>query len=345
MRFLTTDVVGCITVAALAVATYRTLFVGEWEFISTWDDDGNFLENDLFRGLDWPHVRAMWSAVLINVYEPVAWMFKAAVFSVAGLSSRAVRVATLGAHAAASALIFLLLRRLSAVWSRARRVERGGATAGALLGAAIFAVHPLNVEVVCWPSAQPYAVGMVFAAACLLAYAAARWPSGDGDAPLSLPLLACSVLCYALAVLCKSVYVTLPAALVCVEFAAAMLARSSAAPHPLRRSLSLRVELRALSARLLPFGAFAAATLWMTLAANRDGARFDSDTISLTPGERAVKASMALVACAGRVVWPALLRPHYVVRERNVQAFGAERCGEIVVLPGDAASGVGDGCR
>tara|TARA_B110000208_G_scaffold68034_1_gene88013 strand:+ start:100 stop:720 length:621 start_codon:yes stop_codon:yes gene_type:complete len=175
---------GALLIAVLASVTYSTLFTGEWEFISTWDDDGNFLENDLFRGLDWTHICAMWRAVKINVYEPIGWMVKAAVYGVAGLDSRAVRIATLGAHIIASVGLYLLLLRLGRVWRRAQQRESGGRAAdaaGALIAACVFAVHPLNVEVICWPSAQPYAVGMVFAIASLLAFTAARWPSHTMD--------------------------------------------------------------------------------------------------------------------------------------------------------------------
>ena len=74
----------------------------------------------------------------------------------------------------------------------------------------------------------------------------------------------------------------------------------------------------------------------MTIFANKDGALFDSDTISLAGAERITKAASALLASGGRVVWPVNLRPHYLVHEREVQLGSAARCSEVVALLGDA---------
>ena len=167
-------------------------------------------------------------------------------------------------------------------------------------------------------------------------------------APLASPLLACSVLCYALAVLSKSVFVTLPVAIVCLEFTAAAL-HAAASPPSKSPSPSKSSTLTSASAssnlarlawrfavRLMPFAVCCVATLWMTIFANKDGALFDSDTISLAGAERITKAASALLASGGRVVWPVNLRPHYLVHEREVQLGSAARCSEVVALLGDA---------
>ena len=39
----------------------------QWTFLSTWDDDGNFLENEMIHKLDFKHLQQMFMAVRINV--------------------------------------------------------------------------------------------------------------------------------------------------------------------------------------------------------------------------------------------------------------------------------------
>ena len=52
--------------------------ISTWEFLATWDDDANFLENKLFdTSLAWlPWLQHIFFTSLLNVYEPVACMHK-----------------------------------------------------------------------------------------------------------------------------------------------------------------------------------------------------------------------------------------------------------------------------
>ena len=109
----------------------------------------------------------------INVYEPVAWLFKAVVYRVGGLSPAAFRIASAACHGANACLVYSCCRCLLPLIAAAggnRYVTTAtttgvafesaesfwGACVPSLIGAAVFAVHPINVEVVGWPSALPY---------------------------------------------------------------------------------------------------------------------------------------------------------------------------------------------
>ena len=142
---------------ALTLWAYRPLVRSnseDWTFMKTWDDDTNFIDNDLFRSLSAQHLRRMWSTTMINVYEPVAWFIKALVFHVAGFDSRAFRLASLFFHWANASLTFLISQRLLALWQCGKRtaLRRTHVRLGCLVGAALFATHPLHVEVVGWPT-------------------------------------------------------------------------------------------------------------------------------------------------------------------------------------------------
>ena len=67
--------------------------VREWTFLSTLDDDGNFLENQIIRGLTYDNIYQMVVAVRINVWEPLGWLMKALVYSICGLDSLSNRIA------------------------------------------------------------------------------------------------------------------------------------------------------------------------------------------------------------------------------------------------------------
>ena len=84
--------------AVVLTCAYGPLFHGEWGFMKSWDDDTNFIDNDLFRSLAPSHLWRMLSTTMINVWEPTAWLLKALVYAVFGLSPRAFRIASLVFH-------------------------------------------------------------------------------------------------------------------------------------------------------------------------------------------------------------------------------------------------------
>ena len=122
-----------------------------------WDDDLNFLGNADYRGLGWPQVRWAGTNFKAGVYQPMAWLAFEAQYVLFGLDPRGYHLTSLLLHAAVAvcfyALAVALLVRcrpdpfLGSPWAR---------TVGAGLAAALFAVHPLQVEAVAWASCQPY---------------------------------------------------------------------------------------------------------------------------------------------------------------------------------------------
>ena len=82
--------------------------VSDWTFLSTWDDDGNFLENQIIRGLTYDNIYQMMVAVRINVWEPLGWLMKALVYSCCGLDSLSNRIAAFMLHTINSVLLYEL---------------------------------------------------------------------------------------------------------------------------------------------------------------------------------------------------------------------------------------------
>lgn len=179
-------------VLLLLLLTYSPLIFandGDWEFITQWDDDSNFVENPIFqKGLTWSNwLRLVFFTSKINVYEPIAWLFKYVVFVLNGfqLSSHAVRLASFALHVLNSAVLLpaCCIRFLKMLRHLQEKEEANNSTAAnqaidsrklmifrieletipcVYLACSIFAVHPVHVELVGWPSAQSYLLGGTF---------------------------------------------------------------------------------------------------------------------------------------------------------------------------------------
>ena len=142
--------------------------VRKWTFLSTWDDDGNFLENQIIRGLTYDNIYQMMIAVRINVWEPLGWLMKALVYSVCGLDSLSNRIAAFMLHTINSVLLYeLIFLDFKDSFSQ---VPFSGSSAKRFSWINFFAIHPLNVEVIGWPSANPYTLVHLFTYFAVVVY-------------------------------------------------------------------------------------------------------------------------------------------------------------------------------
>ncbi len=158
--------------AAVVVATLVAFLPVQGNgFVNHWDDQSNFLNNHQFRGLGWSQVRWAWTTRLLGAYQPLTWMLLEAEYVTWGLDPRGYHVASMVLHAVDAFLFFVLIRTLV---SRALPgIEPGLRWAIPVmsgLAAAVFAVHPLRVEVVAWASCQGYLPCAGLAMLSVLAY-------------------------------------------------------------------------------------------------------------------------------------------------------------------------------
>jgi hypothetical protein len=351
---------GAVAFRPLLRASWGGTDASEWTFLETWDDDTNFVDNDaiLFKdGLSsWNAHRSFWLTHRINVYEPLAWTLKAAVHDVFGLSPLAYRVCGLVLHLA-SAVIFraLLLRVLPLVINGAcgptnAPIAGTGENVSdqyhraALLGSVGFAVHPLACEIVCWPSALPYALAGFFNVCALYCYARYGVKGvtiddevsvGDDEAAAAASAsaaaavdrreptiithhpswLLCAVTCSMCSGLSKSAaLLAAPAGFLAVDIMRGALRLDILSSRGRRRMLayvfSADRALIAVSTLLL-----LAVTLW----ANTGGTENDIDTVTIDMRSRLLKAPILLLKTVRDTAWPAMLSPHYVWKDWLVE--------------------------
>jgi hypothetical protein len=192
-----------IVLAAVLVVFGRSL---RHEFLD-WDDQVTLRENPSLNPPSVGGLAAAWISPRQELYIPVTYTLWTGLAAIAyepqqGLSPVPYRVASVVLHAAASVLVLLLL------------LELGIGGAGALIGALLFAVHPLQVEAVGWTSGQKDLLCAALSLGALLAAAVA----GRADSRSArLWTLASATLLYALALLAKPSAVVLPLALVAIH--------------------------------------------------------------------------------------------------------------------------------
>ncbi len=159
---------------ALVFAATATLFspVVGFPFLN-WDDVDVFVRNDALRApglLSWA-----FTTRYMEHYQPLAWLTWGALERTAGLTSTAAHALNVALHALCAAGVYSLSRRVAGVWPAA-------------IGALVWSVHPLRVEVVAWASAMPYSLALLLALVSMRAWLAGRhWAA---VAWLTLSLLA-----------------------------------------------------------------------------------------------------------------------------------------------------------
>jgi hypothetical protein len=151
---------------------------------------------------------------------------------------------------------------------------------GALLAAAIFAVHPVMAESVAWISEQKNTLSTVFYLSAMLAYV--RFDESRRSAQYFLALAL-----FALALFTKTATVTLPAALLVIFWWQ-------------RGMLSWRRDVLP----LVPFFALGIATGLITISVEQTYFRAQWADVTLTPVERILLTGRAIWFYLGKLAWP-----------------------------------------
>jgi hypothetical protein len=253
--------------------------VAHHEFLD-FDDSQYVTKNVHVRtGLNFGNVVWAFTSFYAANWHPLTWLSHMADCQLFGLNSGSHHLVNVALHAANVLLLFWMLQRATGtVWR-------------SFFVAALFAVHPLNVETVAWVAERKSLLSALFSLLTIAAYGwYARRP---GWKKYTLVVVA-----FALALMSKPMAVSLPLVLLLLDY------------WPLERyeDLPFRRRWLRLSTEKLPLFLMSAASSAVTVAAQRSAI---VTTSALPLSLRIGNAIVSYVAYIGKMFWPAKLAIFY----------------------------------
>lgn len=164
-----------------------------------WDDGAHLIWNEAYKGLSLSHLWWMLHPFL-GQWMPLTWLSWAIDYTLWGLEPAAFHRENVLLHALNAGLLYLIARRLLR------------STPGALFAALLWAVHPMRVESVAWINERRDVLSGLFFLLSVLLYL--RYVQTKASKLASY----LSIFCFALAVLSKSLAVSLPLVLFLLDY-------------------------------------------------------------------------------------------------------------------------------
>jgi protein O-mannosyl-transferase len=293
----------CVLLAATTLAVYWPVLSNSF---TNYDDTYYVTENaQVQSGVSWEGLA--WAFGSLHgehtYWHPLTWASHMIDYELFGLKAWGHHLVNLLFHAVNSVLVFLVFRRMTGAFWRC-----------AVL-AVLFALHPLQVDTVAWVAERKNLISALFWLLTMWAYA--KYAAGGGrrvaetgqrtsniqhptsnveHVPPSTHFYLLSLLFFALGLMCKPVLVTLPFALLLLDY------------WPLRR-LALNPLLPLLREKL-PFFALAGISCLVTIMAHRGLGMLDV-TSGPPPGLRMENAIVSYVRYLGSTFWPMNLAVFY----------------------------------
>jgi tetratricopeptide (TPR) repeat protein len=274
----------------LAVATFALYSPAIWHpFIFNYDDD-NYVTNNshVQAGLVWDTVAWAMTSTDTN-WHPLTWLSHALDCELYGLNPHGHHLTNVLFHVLNVVLLFLLLVRVT------------GAAGRSMLVAALFAVHPFNVESVAWIAERKNVLSTFF---FLLTLGAYGWYALKPEVKRYVAV----VILFVLGLAAKPMVVTLPCVLLLLDFWPLRRIQGwgqsppdAAFPVPKARFSRLVIE-------KLPLLALSAADGAITIFAQRSGGAM---RLVLPLGVRLQNAIYAYALYVWKAFWPARLAVFY----------------------------------
>jgi hypothetical protein len=275
--------------AALTIAVYSPV---RGNMFVVFDDSEYITGNPhIQRGLDWSTIKWAFTSIAASNWHPLTWLSHALDCQLFGLNPAGHHFDNVAIHSLNAVLLFLLL-----AWVTRRKWP-------SLLVAALFALHPINVESVAWAAERKNVLSTLF---FFLAIAAYVWYTQKPGWRRYLPVVAL----FAAGLMAKPTVITLPFVLLLLDYwplgrTAGSQASANGAPQLTRARLLLEK---------IPLLVLSAASAWITLAAQRAGhavRTFEEFPLGVRIGNAVVAYGLYL----WKMLWPARLAlyPHSAI--------------------------------
>jgi len=263
-------------------------------FVDFDDRDYVTLNEHVKAGLSWQNIAWAFRSMEAANWHPLTWISHMADCQVFGLNPAGHHAVSAALHAMNAVLLFLLLEKATGFRSRS------------LCVAALFALHPLNVETVAWISERKSLLSVLFS---LLAVGCYGWyaRTADSERGQKWRRYLAVVACFALALLSKPMAVTLPAVFLLLDY------------WPLERLPVLDSagntnefwkSLRVLVVERMPLLVMSILSSWVTVVAQKRGNAMSGVAV-LTIQQRLGNALVSYVKYIGKMFWPSGLAYYY----------------------------------
>ena len=307
------------SLALIILVTALYLPVKDHPFVN-YDDNIYVTDNlQVQSGLSWDTINWAFTTYDAGNWHPVTWLSHALDFQLYGMDPAGHHFDSLLWHALNAVLLFWVLLRATG------RVGRS------FMVAALFAVHPINVESVAWIAERKTLVSMTF---FLLALGSYRWYAAKPALGRYLTVAAF----FALGLMAKPQIITLPFVLLLWDYwplermalpSAKHVSKEAPTPYPKKTFLALVEE-------KLPLLAIAAASAAMTMKAQKAAGA----VVPMGMYPLSVRLSNAIVSYArylAKTFWPAHLALIYPHPENSLKAWQVLR--RAGCAAGDHAAG------
>jgi Tfp pilus assembly protein PilF len=288
--------------ASIAVLTFAAFLPTLQNGFVNWDDGAFLLDNPHYRGLGWKQLRWMFTTCYLGSCMPLNYVTYGLDYVVWGMNPLGYHLSSLLIHAANAILFYFVCLRLlrfamPALATSSQLQTRLAAGTSALL----FSLHPLRVEVVAWTLGREIAVAGFFFLLTTLSYLKAA--ENESKGVRRWRWMGAAWILYAMSLLGKEAAMTLPFALLVVDF------------YPLRRlgdgqGTWFGSRVRRIWWEKIPFLVIAvAAGVRATLAKEQSGTLYAMSSYGLLPRFAQVLYSLAFYP--GKTLVPVGLSPLY----------------------------------
>ena len=204
----------CLFLLLLTFASYGTF--ASHSFLH-WDDIKYILNTEFLRPLTIDNVIRMFSEFYSSNWHPVTWLSYAIDFSLWGENAPAFKLTNIVIHLLNAILVFYLTYQILGIIKHSKINSLAGLTdnwdeiLAAMVAALLFAVHPQHVESVAWVSGRKDLLCAFFYFSTVIAYLHHHYAT-KGSFWKNLALLS-----FTLALMSKSMAITLPIVLIILD--------------------------------------------------------------------------------------------------------------------------------
>ncbi len=150
-----------VTVVALSYG-----HIGSFDFLYLWDDQWQVINDRTSGGITGSNLKTIFATSEYGQYSPINQLYYTAIYLFGGYNPRWFHWGSVLLHTLNTVLVYYMGYRLLCSLVYSRKVS----LYCALIASLLVAIHPVNVEAVCWVSASKVLLGCFFYYLSILAY-------------------------------------------------------------------------------------------------------------------------------------------------------------------------------